>query len=194
MNALRFAFLGLCSAVAAFSQSLRLNDRYAYERSYVRESSIDVVILPRVYADTRAADRYERMNRDLERVLAARKKPAFTVTSERGDPLSWRHSLEESPIVEFAMMGAQDVKKLKGGFTIKNPFGGPDIDAYIKSGIAWHPARNRHLTYTLGKRISRAYAFRDERDIFDTHVKAPIERFDARIERVVESLLNRIGF
>lgn len=194
MNALRFALLGLCSAVASIGQSLRLNEHYAYERPYVRELSVDVVILPRVHADARRADRYERITRDLERVLAVRKKLAFTVTSEREDSSSWKHSLEESPVVEFAMMGAQDIKKLKGGFTIKNPFGGPDIDAYLKSGIAWHPSYDKNVTYTIGKRVTRSYKFDDGSDIFDSHVKAPLMRFNERIERVAEKLLDRLGF
>lgn len=197
MNALRFALLGLCLAVTALGQSLRqsgLDEAFAYAGPYTGVSSADVVILPKVYADAKTAIRYERINRDLERMFAARKKTVFVVTSDREDPSSWRHSLEESAIVEFAMMGAQDIKKLKGGFTIKNPFGGPDIDAYLKSGIAWHPSYDRHLTYTIGKKASHSYAFRDGRDIFRSHVKVPIERFNARLERAVERLLDRIGF
>lgn len=196
MNALRFALMGLLLATAMFGQSSKLrefNKLYFHDRPFGEVFADEAIILPRVYADARMAARYDRINRDLDRVFSSRKKPSFSVVSDRSDDDSWRHSLEESPVVEYAMMGAQDIKKLKSGFTIKNPFGGPDIDAYLKSGIAWHPKENKHLTYTLGKRTSLKYAYEDGTDIIDTYVKVPLEKFNAWIEKGPQKLLDTLG-
>jgi hypothetical protein len=197
MNALRYVLTCLLFAVVAFGQSSKLretNKLYSYEKTSFLDFSTEVVILPKVYAGSVGQERFERINRDLEKVFAPRRRASFTVSDERsGDP-SFRHSLEESAVVEFAMMGADDIKRLKGGFTIKNPFGGPDIDAYLKRGIAWHPSYDENLTYTIGKRVTRSYRFNDGSDIFDSHVKGPLVRFNARIERMGEKLLDIIGF
>ena len=197
MNVLRFALVGLFLVTAAFGQSSKLREVsrfYSYEKFSSGDLSAEIVILPKVRVNTDSLERRERINRELERILAPRRKYSFSISEDRTGDLSFRHSLEESPVVEFAMMGVQDIKRLKSGFTIKNPFGGPDIDAYLKRGIAWHPSYDENLTYTIGKRITRSYRFNDGGDIFDSHIKEPIERFNARIERMGEKLLDKIGF
>ncbi len=197
MNVLRYVFTAFLLVAAAFGQSSKLREvskLFPYEKFSSGDFSEEVTILPKVYANVNRAEQHERINRELERIFTPRRKYSFSVSQEQSDDPSFRHSLENSSVVEFAMMGAQDIKKLKGGFTIKNPFGGPDIDAYIKRGIAWHPSYDENLTYTIGKRITRSYKFNTGTDIFDSHVKVPLVRFNARIERMGERLLEKFGF
>jgi hypothetical protein len=197
MNVLRYVFTALLLVTAAFGQSSKLREvskLFSYEKFSSEDFSRGVTIFPKVYANSHKEDQHERINRDLERIFTPRKKYSFSVSEEQSDDPSFRHGLENSSVVEFAMMGAQDIKKLKGGFTIKNPFGGPDIDAYIKRGIAWHPPYDENLTYTVGKRITRSYKFNTSADIFDSHIKVPLVRFNARIEKIGERLLDKLGF
>ncbi len=197
MNVLRYVFTALLLVAAAFGQSSKLREvsrLYSYQNFSSGDFTSDAIILPTVYANAQSVERHERINRELERVFTPRRKYSFSVSEEQSDDPSFRHGLENSSVVEFAMMGAQDIKKLKGGFTIKNPFGGPDIDAYIKRGIAWHPSYDENLTYTIGKRITRSYKFNTGTDIFDSHVKVPLVRFNARIEKIGEKLLDKFGF
>ncbi len=195
MKALRLLSFALLSVSLAFGQYSKL--REANEKLYsfsefnaFPTSASDAILMPKVVAETTYDVRQERINRDLEKIFAPRKQISFTVISDSSGGSWLRHSLEESPVVEFAMMSVQDVKKLKGGFTLKNPFGGPDLNAYLKSGIAWKARENKHLTYTLGRRISRRYDFKDENDIFDAHIKVPIEKFNARIEKTFGGLID----
>lgn len=197
MKVLRFALVSLLFVTVAFGQSSKLREVsrfYSYQKFSSGDLSSEIVILPKVQVNSEKLDRQERINRELERILAPRRKHSFSVSEDRSSDPSFRHSLEESAVVEFAMMGAQDIKRLKSGFTIKNPFGGPDIDAYLKRGIAWHPSYDENLTYTIGKRITRSYRFNDGSDLFDSHIKVPIESFNARIEKIGEKLLDTIGF
>jgi hypothetical protein len=181
---------GLCLVFSTmFGQSSKIRMAAIQNASKSYEVFGTIIVLQEVYVHPNDPEEtYDKLRHYFEKPKS--KSIAIVSDSIEGDTSS--HFLEDSALAEFAMSGASDIKKFKGGFTIRNPFGGADLNAYIKSGIAWHPHDDRHVTYTIGSKTTYGYKFRNEHDFMKNVLERPILKLNEILEKPILVLINRL--
>ncbi len=147
---------------SALGQASKLKGLISYSESNLKSQQFGSMVVPEIKALPRPAVS-EDILRDLDFFLSPRSASVVSFSNESYEKSRFGYSLKESSMAEFAVSGAADLKRFKSGFTMKNPFGGPDINAYIKSGVAWHPEPN--VTFTFNPRKTTwIYRFKNGHD------------------------------